>query len=140
MSKPPKQKSVPKSQPATLAAPKKEEGPKIPTEIATKNETLKCLIVSKSPLTYFGKDNKETNTKDWRVVYSPERLKKLFDKVDAIVADAAITDPKVRDAKIAEAYKSFTSPIPKVPFQARIEGAVPIEKQEATPAKEESAA
>ncbi len=99
-------------------AEKKEEAPKLPVEVAHRNDTLDCLVVVKGNLTYLGMKDKQTpSVTNWRITYNP---KKLIDKVDAITADTALDAP-AKKKKILEAYKSFTSPVPKLPFETKLE-------------------
>lgn len=92
----------------------KIEGPK--PELATKNDTLKCIVVCYKNMTYFGTDNPikdpKAPPKVWRATMKPERL---FAKIDAINADEKNT-PELKTKKIQEAFKSLTFPQNNVAF------------------------
>jgi hypothetical protein len=105
---------------------KKEEVAKLPVELATKNETLKCLVVVKNSLTYFGSKDRKTGLMNWRLTANPKRL---FDRLDVIGADASL-DQATKDKKVSEAFKSFTSPVPKVSFEAKTEVEQEFKKSE----------
>lgn len=113
--------------PAPAAA--KVEVPKGPVEVATKNDTLKCLTATHNGMTYFGvevrtKDGKETQ---WRNCYN---VKRIFDKADAINTTEGI-DAETKAKKIAEALKSMTNPCPKLPFSTKTESGFDGAKSEA---------
>jgi hypothetical protein len=113
---------------ATVVTPptsdKKTEAPKLPVKSATKNDTLKCVIVNgDNGMTYFGTESRENKGLWlWRVRYSSPA--QLFTKIDAIVADETLK-PEVKDKKISDAFKSMTSPVKSVPFTHKLESSLP---------------
>jgi hypothetical protein len=105
---------------------KKVEVPKLPVLSATKNDTLKCVVVVEGALTYFGREQvSNRGIWDWRKIYSQAQVKKLFEKAEAINADASL-DESTKVKKIDEAYKSLASPCNNgVKFTHKVEGALP---------------
>ena len=96
----------------------KVEAPKLPTAEVTPNATLKCQTASFNGLTWLGLKSAKGET-FWRVT-GTSRFQKIMTKAEAYRADASLTD-QVKDAKVAEAVKSMSDPVVRLPFAATSE-------------------
>lgn len=100
--------------------------------IATKNETLKCWIMTAGQLTYFGPVAKDGVIK-WRAAYNPKRV---IDKLEAIAAGTETDEVKTK--KTSEAFQSMTFPVKHLGVEVQF-GDAPDTAKKVTQASSEDA-